>query len=43
VCVNYKSNDRGMDEFVAENEDMLVLMAAGNAGPDWQVISCVWS
>ncbi len=33
----------GMDEFVAEHEDMLVLMSAGNQGPEWQVTLCVWS
>ena len=26
-----------MDEFVAAHDDMLVLVAAGNDGPGWQV------
>jgi hypothetical protein len=30
-----------MDEFVSEQDDMLVLVAAGNSGPGWQVSSCV--
>ena len=44
ACAELVIDEYGvMDEFVAEHEDMLVLMAAGNSGPEWQVTLCVWS
>jgi subtilisin family serine protease len=35
----YYTNDAAeMDEFIALNDDMLVLIAAGNDGPSWQTV-----
>lgn len=37
LCAGYSSDSQAMDEFVADHDDMLVLVAAGNDGPHWQV------
>ena len=36
-CGRYSYGSQEFDEFVADHDDMLVLVAAGNDGPHWQV------